>query len=106
MFSDLSDKNRAFMEWKKKENHDNLMLKKLAEKNGKSSPKTTKIKKPLNPPYYKLMGPTKHSITINNKNTSTISKKESSILTKTREIINVERLYKIKNYLIESGLKL
>ena len=52
------------------------------------------------------MGPTKHSITINNKNTSTISKKESSILTKTREIINVERLYKIKNYLIESGLKL
>ena len=127
LFSDLSDKNKAFMEWKKKENEIRLKLRKESEmeknkakltkdllntksrKNennynvnlkdltatGKSN-KLTITKNQLNKPYYLLM----------EKSKLVKDTKPASILDRTREVINVERLYKIKNYLIEAGLKI
>lgn len=91
LFSDLCDKNKAYTDWINKEKEDQLIKKKNSVSKSMSVPATKK----LNIPYYKLM--------IQNK---TPQKKESKVLTNAREIINVERLYKIKNYLTEAGIKL
>jgi len=93
------------MDWINKEKADQLIKKKndlvltiqelKNNTNSVSKSMSVPATKKFNMPYYKLMIKTKSP-----------QKKESKVLTKAREMINVERLYKIKNYLMEAGIKL